>query len=143
MALAAIFLIGLGVGFTAQRYAFCIFGSLVELLALGSPRRLVAVVTAMLVFSLVHIGGYEHETEFPGLIFLLGGVVQGIGYYLSVGCPLGLLVRIGEGSKFHLVVFFGFAFGLIAYAGLLHKPITALLDPVSTQNVVTVLDLLR
>ena len=143
MALAAIFFIGLAVGFTAQRYAFCIFGSLVELLTLGSPRRLVAVVTAMLVFGLVHIGEYRHTMEYPGLIFLAGGVVQGVGYYLAAGCPLGLLVRIGEGSKFHLLVFVGFAVGLAAYVGLLHKPIAALLNPLSTQKVVTVLDLFR
>ncbi len=143
MALAVIFLIGLGVGFTAQRYAFCIFGSLVELLALGSPRRLVAVVTAMLVFGLIHIGEYRHTAEYPGLIFLAGGVVQGVGYYLAAGCPLGLLVRIGEGSKFHLIVFVGFAVGLAAYVGLLHKQIAALLSPLSTQKVITVLDLFR
>ncbi len=143
MALVAIFFIGLGVGFIAQRYAFCIFGSLVELLTLGSPRRLVAVVTAMLVFSLVHIGGYRRVTEYPGLIFLAGGVVQGVGYYLAAGCPLGLLVRIGEGSKFHLIVFVGFAIGLVAYGGLLHKTIATLLNPISTQKVVTVLDLFR
>ncbi len=143
MALAAIFLIGLSVGFIAQRYAFCIFGALVELLTLGSPRRLVAVATAMLVFGLVHIGEYRHTAEHPGLIFLAGGVVQGVGYYLAAGCPLGLLVRIGEGSKFHLVVFVGFAIGLAAYVGLLHKPIAALLNPLSTQKVVTVLDLFR
>jgi uncharacterized membrane protein YedE/YeeE len=143
MALVAIFLIGLGVGFIAQRYAFCIFGSLVELLTLGSLRRLVAVVTAMIVFGLVHIGEYRHTTEYPGMIFLAGGVVQGMGYYLAAGCPLGLLVRIGEGSKFHLIVFVGFAVGLAAYVGLLHKPITTLLSPFSTQKVITVLDLFR
>jgi hypothetical protein len=143
MALVAIFLIGLAVGFIAQRYAFCIFGSLVELLILGSPRRLVAIVTAMLVFGLVHIGEYRHTAEHPGLIFLAGGIVQGMGYYLAAGCPLGLLVRIGEGSKFHLLVFVGFSVGLVAYIGLLHKLITALLSPFSTQKVITVLDLFR
>ena len=141
MALVAILFIGLGVGFIAQRYAFCIFGSLVELLTLGSPRRLVAVVTAMLVFSFVHIGEYRHTAEYPGLIFLLGGLIQGVGYYLAVGCPLGLLVRMGEGSKFHLIVFVGFSVGLVAYFGLLHEPIKALLSPFSTQQVITVLDL--
>lgn len=121
MALAAILFIGLAVGFIAQRYAFCIFGSLVELLTLGSARRLVAVVTAMSVFGLVHIGEYRHTAEHPGLIFLAGGVVQGVGYYLAAGCPLGLLVRIGEGSKFHLIVFVGFVIGIAAYVGLLPK----------------------
>ena len=143
MALVVIFLIGLAVGFIAQRYAFCIFGSLVELLALGSPQRLIGVLAAVLVFSFVHIRGYQHTVEFPGLIFLAGGIVQGIGYYLAVGCPLGLLVRIGEGSKFHLVVFLGFAVGLIAYVGLLHEPVASLLSPVSTQKVITVLDLFK
>jgi uncharacterized membrane protein YedE/YeeE len=113
MALAVIFLIGLGVGFIAQRYAFCIFGSLVELVALGSPRRVIAVMAAMLVFGLVHIVGYRHAPESPDLIFLAGGLVQGVGYYLAAGCPLGLLLRIAEGSRFHLVVFVGFVAGLV------------------------------
>jgi len=143
MLLVVIFVIGVSVGFISQRYAFCIFGSLVELLTLGSARRLAGVGAAMLVFGLVHIVGYRHTVEFPGLIFLVGGLVQGVGYYLAAGCPLGLLVRIGEGSKFHLVVFAGFVVGITLYVALLHKPMTALLSFVSIQKAVTVLDILR
>ena len=143
MVLMAIFLIGISVGFIAQRYAFCIFGSLVEVLTLGSPRRLIAVVVAMLVFGLVHITGYRRAEEFPGLIFLIGGIIQGVGYYMSSGCPLGLLVRIAEGSKFHLVVFLGFTLGLALYGGLLHGVTKVVLDPISTEKVSTLLDLLR
>ncbi len=42
MALSIIFVIGLGVGYVSRRYGFCIFGALVELLALGSAKRIVA-----------------------------------------------------------------------------------------------------
>ena len=143
MALATIFLIGLGVGFIAQRYAFCIFGSLVELLALGSPQRLLGVLAAMLAFAFVHIGGYKHAAEYPGLIFLVGGLIQGVGYYLAAGCPLGLLVRIGEGSKFHLVVFLGFAIGLAVYVSLLHGSISRMFAPYSGTEAVTLLDFFR
>ena len=143
MILMIIFLIGIGVGFIAQRYAFCIFGSLVELLTLGSLRRLIAVVAAMLVFSLVHFARYRHAAEFPGLIFLVGGLVQGVGYYLASGCPLGLLVRLGEGSKFHLVVFVSFLAGVAFYAGLISGSLSAILEPIGTDRFMTLLDLLH
>ncbi len=50
MALLTIFVIGLGVGYLSRRYAFCIFGALLELLTLGSGKRIVAVLGAMLGF---------------------------------------------------------------------------------------------
>ncbi len=143
MALTLIFLIGLSVGFVAQRYGFCIFGSLVELLTLGSPRRVLGVLAAMLVFSLVHVQGYRHAVEYPGAMFLVGGLIQGVGYYLAVGCPLGLLVRIGEGSKSHMIVFLGFAAGLALYVGLLQGPVSAALGPWSTSRAESLLDLFR
>jgi len=143
MTLIAIFMIGLSVGVVAQRYGFCIFGSLVELLTLGSPRRLFGVFAAMAVFSSVHVLGYRHAVEDPGAMFFVGGLIQGIGYYLAVGCPLGLLVRIGEGSKSHMIVFLGFAAGLAVYVGLLHGPVSAALEPFSTSRAETLLDLFR
>lgn len=142
MPLVVIFLIGFGVGFVAHRYAFCVFGALVEFLSLGMPQRVLAVIAAMLVFALVHFGGYRHAIEYPGALFLVGGFIQGVGYYLASACPLGLLVRIGEGSKSHLVVFFGFIAGVAIYVGFLEGPVSALLGPVSADQTVTLGDTL-
>ncbi len=142
MALSIIFVIGLGVGYVSRRYGFCIFGSLVELLTLGSGRRIAAVVTAMLVFGLVQFGSYEHGVEHAGLKHLVGGLVQGVGYYLAIGCPLSLIVRIGEGSKFHMVVFVSFVLGVVVYVGLLDGLVADTLARVSFSQSVTILDLL-
>ena len=48
----------------------------------------------------------------------MGGLLQGVGYYLASGCTLSLLVRIGEGSKAHFVAFAGFMGGAMAYLAL-------------------------
>ena len=143
MALVVIFLIGFSVGFLAQRYAFCIFGSLVELLTLGSLQRLVGVAVAMLVFGFVHFGGYRHAAEFPGLVFLVGGLVQGVGYFLAAGCPLGLLVRLGEGSKFHAIVFVSFIIGIGVYSLLFEGIVYKFLEPLSYTGAITLPDLFR
>lgn len=143
MVFLPIFVIGLTVGYIARRYAFCIFGALFELLALGSPKRIVAVVSAMLVFGLVQFGAYEHGVEYAGPKYLVGGLFQGVGYYLAIGCPLGMLVRVGEGSKFHLVVFVGFLLGVALYAGLLDKPISYALDPLEFRGAATLPELFQ
>ncbi len=141
MALSIIFVIGLGVGYVSRRYAFCIFGALVELLALGSAKRIVAVLGAMLVFGLVQFGSYEHGVEHAGLKYLVGGLLQGVGYYLAIGCPLGMLIRVGEGSKFHLAVFASFVLGVALYVGLLDGLMSRTLGQVSFSQAVTLSDL--
>ena len=143
MMLLVIFFVGLAVGYIARRYGFCIFGSILELLTLRSGRRIVAVLAAMLVFGLVQMGSYQHGVEYPGLLFLLGGLLQGVGYFLAMGCPLSLLVRIGEGSKFHLLVFVGFIAGVAVYAGALDGPFSAVLGPIETRGAITLPDLFR
>ncbi len=141
MALSIIFAIGLGVGYVSRRYCFCIFGSLVELLTLGSGRRIAAVATAMLVFGLVQFGSYEHGAEHAGLKYLVGGLLQGVGYYLAIGCPLSLIVRIGEGSKFHMAVFVSFVLGVMLYVGLLDGLVANTLARVSFSQSITILEL--
>lgn len=143
MALSIIFVIGLGVGYVSRRYGFCIFGALVELLTLGSGKRIVAVLGAMLVFGLVQFGSYEHDVEHAGLRYLAGGLIQGVGYYLAIGCPLSLIVRIGEGSKFHMVVFASFVLGVALYVGLLESLVSRTLGQVSFSQAVTLSDLFR
>jgi len=142
MLLLITFIIGLAVGYIAQRCGFCIFGSILELLTLCSGRRIIAVLSAVLVFGLVQWGSYKHGAEYPGLIYLVGGLTQGIGYYLAMGCPLSMLVRIGEGSKFHLVVFVTFIVGVSFYVGNLEKLISPVLSSIGTRRAVTMLDLL-
>ncbi len=142
MALSIIFVIGLGVGYVSRRYAFCIFGSLVELLTLGSGKRFVAVLGAMLVFGFVQFGSYEHGVEHAGLKYLAGGLIQGAGYYLAIGCPLSLIVRIGEGSKFHMAVLISFVAGVELYVGLLESLVSRSLGAVSFTKAVTLADLL-
>jgi uncharacterized membrane protein YedE/YeeE len=141
MALSIIFVIGLGVGYVSRRYAFCIFGALVELLTLGSGKRIVTVLSAMLVFGLVQFGSYEHGVEHAGLKYLVGGLIQGIGYYLAIGCPLSLVVRVGEGSKFHMAVFVSFVLGVALYVGLLDGLVANTLARASFSQSITVFDL--
>ena len=141
MALPIIFVIGSAVGYLSRRYAFCIFGALLELLTLGSGKRIVAVLSAMLVFGLVQFGSYQHGVEHPGMKFLLGGLLQGVGYYLAIGCPLGMLVRVGEGSKFHMAVFVSFVLGVALYVGPLDGLVANTLARVSFSPSVTILDL--
>ncbi len=141
MALSIILVIGLAVGYVARRYGFCIFGALVELLTLASGKRIVAVLGAMLVFGLVQFGSYEHGVEHAGLKYLAGGLLQGIGYYLAIGCPLSLLVRIGEGSKFHMAVFVSFVLGVALYVGLLDGLVSKTLAQASFTKAVTIVDL--
>ena len=101
----------------AQRYRFCVVGALLETLVLRKPRQILGVVAAMLVFGLVHVRGYQHGTD-VGPWSLAGGLLQGVGYYLASGCTLSLLLRLGEGSKFHAVTLVGFLAGMAVYVGL-------------------------
>ena len=133
--------IGLGVGYVSRRYGFCVFGALVELLTLWSGKRILAVLSAMLVFGLVQFGSYEHGVEHAGLTYVVGGLLQGVGYYLAIGCPLSLIVRIGEGSKFHMVVLVSFVLGVALYVGLLDDLMSRTLGQVSFSKAVTLPDL--
>ncbi len=62
---------------------------------------------------------------------------------LPMGCPLSLLVRIGEGSKFHLMVFAGFVAGVAVYAGALDGLVSAVLGPMEARGAITLVDLFR
>jgi len=141
MVLSIIFVIGFGVGYVSRRYSFCIFGALVESLTLGSAKRILAVLSAMLVFGLVQFGAYEHGVEHAGLKYLAGGLLQGVGYYLAIGCPLSLIVRVGEGSKFHMIVFVSFVAGVGLYVGLFEGLVSRTIGVVSFTKAETLLDL--
>ncbi len=115
---AAVFVVSLARGVLVQRSRFCVFG-------------------------LVNLVGYRHGAEYPGALFLVGGAVQAVGYALGRGCPLTLLVRLGEGSRFHLAVFAGFLVGVGLYTGLLARPVEALLGPLTWTGAQTIGALLR
>lgn len=138
-----IFGIGAAVGYVARRYAFCIFGAVLEFLTLGSWRRAAGVLAAMVVFGTVQMGAYKHGAELPGMVFLVGGLAQGAGYYLAMGCPLSLLVRLGEGSKFHAVVFVSFIVGVALYVLFLGDAVSSTLGQISFSEAQTVQELFR
>lgn len=142
MGLLVILPIGIAVGYIAHRYGFCIFGSIVEALTLGSGRRLLSVFSAMFLFGLVaHFAAFEQGTEFAGIRHGVGGLLQGVGYYLAVGCPLSLLVRLGEGSKTHGVVFVAFIVGVALYAGLLQEVLESTFSTFSVTTALTLRDI--
>ncbi len=71
----------------------------------------------------------------------MGGLLQGVGYYLAIGCPLGMLVRVGEGSKFHMAVFVSFVLGVALYVGLLDGVVANTVARASFSQAVTIPDL--
>lgn len=120
---AVLLLIGVALGVIAQRTRFCVFGALVEWFMGAGRRRLIGVLAAASVFAMIHLWGFQGNPpcagswgEYAGLHSFIGGFVQGIGYVLIAGCPLSLCVRMGQGSKYHLVAGIGFAAGVAAFA---------------------------
>lgn len=140
--------IGFGIGFIAQRGNFCIVGSFVEYFSGGMTRRLKGLVAAMSVFALVHFWGFDTTGgcpnigwgEYMGLHNLIGGFAQGIGYIIGAACPLSLLVRIGEGSRFHVIVAIGFIIGVGIYACFLQN-IYTVLSPYIYKEAATLMEL--
>lgn len=130
-----IFLIGVTLGIVVRKTSFGILGALNDLLRLKFSPRLAAVLVAIFIFGLINFWGYQGSGcadvgwgEFLGVHSLLGGFVQGLGYVLARGCPLSLIVKLGEGSKYHLIVLAAFIVGLSSYA-LLHQKIDLSLSP--------------
>jgi peroxiredoxin/uncharacterized membrane protein YedE/YeeE len=130
-----IFLIGVTIGAIVHYTGFCVFGAIAEWFGARSTKRLMGVVTAILVFGLVHLWGFKGNIPcggiwkgYAGLHSFLGGFIQGIGYVLIAGCPLALLVRVGQGSKSHIVALVFFALGVSLF-GHFKGPIVNLLSP--------------
>jgi len=133
------FLLGIILGIVLHYTGFCVYGSLAEWISVHSARRLVGVAAAMLIFAGVDFWGFKGNIScgniwkgYLGLHSFLGGFIQGVGYVLITACPLTLLVRLGEGSKLHLVAFCGFILGT-AFFGHLRGPIVNFFSPFTLQ----------
>ncbi len=113
--LLTILFIGVLLGIIAHRTNFCIMGAFLDFFTSGSTIRLKAVLAAIFVFMLIFLFGVDYPMEYAGLKHVIGGLIQGVGYTLAAGCPLALLVRLGEGSKYHTVVLISFLIGLIFF----------------------------
>ena len=110
---AAVFIVGIAVGAAVAIFAFVWFAADVTL-----------------------------PQEYPGARHFIGGVIQGIGYILAAGCPLALLVRTGQGSKFHFAVIPAFLIGAALF-GALKGPVLSLLSLLQYAGAVSLLDLFR
>lgn len=128
-------LIGLAIGVVVHYTGFCVFGPIAEWFGARSTRRLMGVATAIFVFGLIHFWGFQGNLPcggiwkgYAGLHSFIGGFIQGIGYVLIVGCPLALLVRVGQGSKSHIIAIVFFALGVSLF-GHFKEPIVSSLSP--------------
>ena len=129
------FLIGVAIGIIVHYTRFCVFGAIAEWFGAHSTKRLIGVVGAILVFGFIHFWGFQGNIPcggiwkgYAGLHSILGGFIQGIGYALIVGCPLALLVRVGQGSKSHIIALIFFALGVSLF-GNFKEPIISLFSP--------------
>jgi peroxiredoxin/uncharacterized membrane protein YedE/YeeE len=129
------FLIGLAIGVIVHYTGFGVFGPIAKCLEARSIRPLIAVATAILVFGLVHFWGFQGNLPcggiwkgYAGLHSLLGGFIQGVGYVLIAGCPLTLLIRVGQGSKSHIIAVVFFALGVSLF-GHFKEPVVSSLSP--------------
>ncbi|GAB4286781.1 MAG: hypothetical protein Kow0092_40130 [Deferrisomatales bacterium] len=116
-------------GVIVQRSRFCVFGAMIDRFGQGRSKRALMVLAAVAVFGLVNLVGDRHRAEYPGALFLAGGVVQAVGYALGRGCPPTLPVRLGEGSRLHLAVFVGLLAGVGLYTGFFARSVEAFLGP--------------
>ncbi len=141
---AAIFIIGIAIGMVAQKYNFCLKGAFADLVTSGSTVRLASVGMAILVFSLAWLAtDVTLPTEYPGARHFIGGVIQGVGYILAAGCPLALLVRTGQGSKFHFTVIPAFLLGAAIFSALKGTLLPLLLSSFQYQSAVSLVDLFK
>lgn len=127
MELWLILSLGIILGVIANRTGFCVTGAFTDYFVLGRTDRLKGLLAAMMVFGLVWTIGADHPNEYAGVRHLLGGLIQGIGFVLAAGCPLGLLLRVGEGSKSHFLVVVAFLLGAGIFS-LVGKPLVELLN---------------
>lgn len=118
-------IIGLAVGFLAQRSRFCTMGALRDVmlfrqfhLALGFSAMLVSALILNLVFGSFHWGFENQPVAQPNDLWnFLGMVTCGLAFALAGGCPGRQLFLSGEGDNDAAV----FIMGLIVGAAMCHN----------------------
>ncbi len=117
--------IGLFIGFLAQRSRFCTMGAIRDLILFRQPHLLtgfVALVVAAFVTNLIlgqfHPGFVKQPVAHTMGLWNFGGMVlAGLAFALAGGCPGRQLFLAGEGDGDAAVFVFGMIFG----AGISHN----------------------
>lgn len=121
---AALLLTGVAAGYVMHRSDFCMAGAFRDLFLFRSgamlrPLLLLIVVTAIL-FEVERLADISvNPFPFfgpPSLFSLIGGFVFGLGMVLAGGCVIGVLYKIGGGSRPALVALGGLVLGSGLYA---------------------------
>lgn len=123
--LAASLLIGLGIGFIAQRSRFCTMGALRDFILFRQTHLLAGLLALLVVAFGLNIGlgqfnpGFENQPVAHTLYFwnFTGMLVAGLAFALAGGCPGRQLFMAGEGNSDAAV----FVLGMVAGAALAHN----------------------
>jgi uncharacterized membrane protein YedE/YeeE len=123
---AALWLLGIGAGFTLQRARFCFASAFRDIFLFGSGRMMngilvgLAVATvgsSLVMFRLVPRAAFgilppEAHVLPVGITTIIGGVLFGVGMVLAGGCVSGSLYRMAEGYVASWVSVGGIVIGL-------------------------------
>ncbi len=106
---------GVAYGLLLQYGRFCFASAFRDLFAIGVPRMIVGIITAMTVFSLVTalLTANKMGTFHPGPLGIhevIGGFIFGIGMVLAGGCASGTLYKSGEGNGTSMLALLGIIF---------------------------------
>jgi uncharacterized membrane protein YedE/YeeE len=120
----ALLLVGLAAGFILHRSDFCMAGAFRDLFLFRStfmlrPLLLLVIVAAVLFEIERQIGLVRSPFPFfgaPTLFSLIGGILFGLGMVLSGGCVIGILYKLGGGSRLALIALVGMVLGSGLYA---------------------------
>jgi hypothetical protein len=126
--------IGLVAGFVMHRSDFCLAGAFRDLFLFRSafmlrPLLLLAVISAVLFELERQLGLINLPFPLfgpPTIFSLLGGVLFGLGMVLSGACVIGVLYKLGSGSRPAMIAMAGLVLGSGLYAEL-HQSVVPLL----------------
>ena len=122
-------IVGIAIGFFAQRTRFCTMGAIRDLILIRDMHLMTGVIGLIvgafltnLVFNQFHPGFVGQPIAHSSYLWNFGGmVVAGLAFALAGGCPGRQLFLSGEGDGDAAV----FVIGMIAGAGLAHNFATA------------------
>lgn len=118
-------IVGLGIGFLAQRSRFCTMGAFRDVLLFRQTHLLSGVIALVVVAFITNIIANQFHAGFTGQpvahtmgVWNFGGMVlAGLAFALAGGCPGRQLFLAGEGDGDAAV----FVFGMIVGAGIAHN----------------------